>query len=804
MLKRFSFQSIRWQLILGVAIVHAVMMALFVWDLTQRQKDLLLERQTDQSMALARSVSTSAAGWVAARDYYGLQEIISSQSRYPELLFAMILDREGKILAHTDIALLGNYVTDLPEHARAQILTRTPALVDAINPIALADNHIGWVRIGLGQRSTAAKLASITRDGVLYATAAIVIGSIIAWYMGSRLTRKLKKIEMTADFVRLGDLDHRAEMDGDDEVSHVAEAFNEMLDGLNDSREELLKAQERIFLATDAAKIGIWDYDLVSGELIWDEWMYRLYGVSSERFTGAYDAWSSLVHPEDIEAAQQQMQQAIEESVSFDSEFRIVKPDQSIHWIKALGSVVLNDEGEAVRLIGTNQDITTQKRQDMTIKQQANYDSLTSLPNRKLLDELLRHKIRVSDREHEKFWVLFLDLDGFKEVNDSFGHALGDALLVRVSERIRSGLRASDITARLGGDEFVVVLSETSESYNVDKIAHKIIDDVSQSFLIADKEIFITTSVGISGFPDDAQNCDDLLRFADQAMYDAKRRGKNRFAYFTPELQYASLRRTEISTDLRKALSNDEFYLQYQPIVELASGSVRKAEALIRWKHPQKGIISPGDFIPVAEETGLIADMGSWIFSEAFSQLSKWQQLAQENEFQLSINLSPYQLAIGEKYYDNWLPLIEEYGVSGSNIVVEITEGLMLKNDPLVNKRLLDFETAGVQVAIDDFGTGYSSLSYLKEFDIDYLKIDQSFVKNLKPGSSEHALSHAIIVMAHKLGLKVIAEGIETDEQRDLLKQMGCDYGQGYLFSRPIEPGEFEKNFLGESSLLFL
>ena len=804
MLKRFSFQSIRWQLILGVAIVHAVMMALFVWDLTQRQKDLLLERQTDQSMALARSVSTSAAGWVAARDYYGLQEIISSQSRYPELLFAMILDREGKILAHTDIALLGNYVTDLPEHARAQILTRTPALVDAINPIALADNHIGWVRIGLGQRSTAAKLASITRDGVLYATAAIVIGSIIAWYMGSRLTRKLKKIEMTADFVRQGDLDHRAEMDGEDEVSHVAEAFNEMLDGLNDSREELLKAQERIFLATDAAKIGIWDYDLVSGELIWDEWMYRLYGVSSERFTGAYDAWSSLVHPEDIEAAQQQMQQAIEESVSFDSEFRIVKPDQSIHWIKALGSVVLNDEGEAVRLIGTNQDITTQKRQDMTIKQQANYDSLTSLPNRKLLDELLRHKIRVSDREHEKFWVLFLDLDGFKEVNDSFGHALGDALLVRVSERIRSGLRASDITARLGGDEFVVVLSETSESYNVDKIAHKIIDDVSQSFLIADKEIFITTSVGISGFPDDAQNCDDLLRFADQAMYDAKRRGKNRFAYFTPELQYASLRRTEISTDLRKALSNDEFYLQYQPIVELASGSVRKAEALIRWKHPQKGIISPGDFIPVAEETGLIADMGSWIFSEAFSQLSKWQQLAQENEFQLSINLSPYQLAIGEKYYDNWLPLIEEYGVSGSNIVVEITEGLMLKNDPLVNKRLLDFETAGVQVAIDDFGTGYSSLSYLKEFDIDYLKIDQSFVKNLKPGSSEHALSHAIIVMAHKLGLKVIAEGIETDEQRDLLKQMGCDYGQGYLFSRPIEPGEFEKNFLGESSLLFL
>jgi diguanylate cyclase (GGDEF)-like protein/PAS domain S-box-containing protein len=794
-LKSFFTGSLRRQLIIGVALVHAVMMALFVWDLTSRQKELLLERQTDQALALAHSVATSASGWVAARDYYGLQEIVTAQSRYPELLFAMILDRGGKVLAHTQTQRIGEYVTDLPVIIDTQVLLKTPSLVDVMGPIELAYEHIGWVRVGLGQEAMASRLAAITRDGIIYTIVAILIGSLLAWFLGMHLTRKLYAIRAAAHAVESGDSESRVSLSGDDEIVEVAHAFNQMLDSLHASQTELLEAHERIFLATDSAQIGIWDYDLVSRELIWDDWMYRLYGISAETFEDAYKAWEHCLYPDDLEEASYKLRQSINKKKPYDAEYRIVKPNGDIHWIAANGAFVVDDDGKAIRLIGTNRDITQSKEQDRAIQIQANYDSLTSLPNRKLLNELLRQQIRTASRENHKFWILFMDLDGFKEVNDSYGHAIGDALLVRVAERIRASLRLSDIVARLGGDEFVVILPSTTETYDVEQIAQKVIEEVAQCFMIADKELYITTSVGITCYPNDAGNADDLLRFSDQAMYDAKSKGKNRFSYFTESLQQASQKRVEISADLRKAIINNEFHLLYQPIVELQSGNVHKAEALIRWQHPQKKAVSPAEFIPIAEETGVINDIGIWVFDAAFAQIQDWYSYFDKN-FQLSINMSPYQLSVNEKKYNNWLHQLKTYDIPGSCVVVEITEGLMLKNDPLVNKRLIKYAEAGVEIAIDDFGTGYSSLAYLKEFDIDYLKIDQSFVRNLRPGSSEQALSHAIVVMAHQLGMKVIAEGIETEQQKEMLREMGCDYGQGYLFSRPIPAAEFEKKFL--------
>ncbi len=262
-LKSFFTGSLRRQLIIGVALVHAVMMALFVWDLTSRQKELLLERQTDQALALAHSVATSASGWVAARDYYGLQEIVTAQSRYPELLFAMILDRGGKVLAHTQTQRIGEYVTDLPVIIDTQVLLKTPSLVDVMGPIELAYEHIGWVRVGLGQEAMASRLAAITRDGIIYTIVAILIGSLLAWFLGMHLTRKLYAIRAAAHAVESGDSESRVSLSGDDEIVEVAHAFNQMLDSLHASQTELLEAHERIFLATDSAQIGIWDYDLV-------------------------------------------------------------------------------------------------------------------------------------------------------------------------------------------------------------------------------------------------------------------------------------------------------------------------------------------------------------------------------------------------------------------------------------------------------------------------------------------------------------------------------------------------------------
>jgi len=793
---RNSFsRTIRRQLIIGVAVVHAAMMALFVWDLTERQRDLLLDRQTEQAKALVSSVATSAAGWVASRDLNGLQEIVTAQARYPELLFAMILGKDGRVLAHSDTTFLGHYLKDLPSEPVVTVLTRTPSLVDAVSPVILADRVVGWVRVGLGQEETADRMAAITRDGVLYAIIAIFIGSVLAWFIGTKLTRKLHAIQLSADAIEQGNSFHRVAVEGNDEVTHLAHAFNKMLDSMESSRLELESSEEKYRMAMGAAQDGMWDWDVVTGNVHYSPGWGRI--VGEEMVENNYGSWEKRIHQDDKERILESLQDHLAGKTEvWQEEHRLQKSDGSWAWVLGRGQVVKkNEDQNPLRMIGTMSDVTNKKENEEIIWQQANYDNLTHLPNRKLFHELLDQEIKQMHRDKQQLWVLFLDLDGFKEVNDTLGHDNGDALLILVAERIRSILREADIVARLGGDEFVVVLSQTVELNYVDEIASHLIEVLGESYKLANDDVHITASIGIANYPNDADNVTDLMKFADQSMYAAKKEGKNRYSYFTPALQKASLVRNQISSDLRRAIVRDEFALHYQPIINLENNEVLKAEALIRWMHPEKGLISPASFIPIAEDTGVICEIGSWVFDHSFKQLQQWKTHI-DNTFQMSINMSPFQLKVTESKYDNWLDRLKNYDLSGENIVVEITEGLLLKKQELVNKRLLQYRDAGVQVAIDDFGTGYSSLSYLKEFDIDYLKIDQSFTRNLEPGSNEESLSEAIVVMAHKLGLKVIAEGIETEQQLNMLKAMGCDYGQGYFFSRPLPAGEFERAYI--------
>jgi len=473
--------------------------------------------------------------------------------------------------------------------------------------------------------------------------------------------------------------------------------------------------------------------------------------------------------------------------------YRLIKFDKTYVWVLGRGKVVKRDKnGKPLRMIGTMTDIHDKKKNEELIWHQANYDTLTSLPNRKLFQELLSKGIQKSQRDKEQLWLLFLDLDGFKEINDSFGHHQGDELLVLVSDRIQSILRESDTISRLGGDEFVIMLHEVNTINDIDRIASNIINIISEPYKLGEDIAYITTSIGIANYPNDANNATDLLKFADQSMYAAKKEGKNRYTYFTQSLQLGSLLRIKMYAELHKAITNNEFQMYYQPIINLTNDKIHKAEALIRWQHPEKGFLNPGSFIQFAEETGIICDIGIWIFENAFKQLNNWQSIVSD-DFQLSINMSPLQLKTNDKKYELWMDKVNTSYLSGKNIVIEITEGLLIKDDPIVLKKLIRFRDAGIQVAIDDFGTGYSSLSYIKEFDIDYLKIDQSFVCNLEANSIEESLCQAIVVMAHKLDLKVIAEGIETQQQLELLKAMGCDYGQGYLFSKPLPANKFEQ-----------
>jgi diguanylate cyclase (GGDEF)-like protein/PAS domain S-box-containing protein len=489
----------------------------------------------------------------------------------------------------------------------------------------------------------------------------------------------------------------------------------------------------------------------------------------------------------------QAMWQTLNDTGHWEGEIWDKRKNGELHaeWL-SINTVRNMDDGVSCH-IALFSDITERKQSEDLVWRQANFDTLTGLPNRRMFRDRLEQEIMKSQRANLPLALLLVDLDEFKEVNDTLGHDMGDILLKEAALRIAHCVRVSDTVARLGGDEFTVVLSELADTSHIEDIALKIINRLSEPFHLHSKQVFISASIGITLYPDDAANLESLMKNADQAMYLSKQLGRNCFSYFTPALQEAAQKRLQLTNELRVALTANQFEVYYQSIVELATGNIHKAEALIRWHHPLRGMVSPAEFIPLAEESGLIIDIGEWVFQQAAHHAHDWRKRFHP-DFQVSVNRSPAQFHNPTR--ENHLPCLnylEELQFSGQGIVFEITEGLLMDTHSMITETLLKFRNAGIQVALDDFGTGYSSLSYLKKFDIDYLKIDKSFIDHIATDESSIALCEAIIVMAHKLGLKVIAEGVETEPQHQILADAGCDYGQGYLFSRPLPLQEFEK-----------
>ncbi|WP_199175644.1 EAL domain-containing protein [Telmatospirillum siberiense] len=458
-------------------------------------------------------------------------------------------------------------------------------------------------------------------------------------------------------------------------------------------------------------------------------------------------------------------------------------------YVKELTITVVKDaSGAVLSYVGMFSDITLRKKNEEIIWRQANFDAVTGLPNRHMFQDRLEQGARKATREGRIMALMLIDLDHFKEVNDSLGHRAGDALLAEVSFRIAGCLRAVDTVARLGGDEFAVIFSDLSHARDGERVARTLLASLAEPFFIERESVFVSASIGIAIFPDDSDSLEELFKNADQAMYAAKAAGRNCFSYFTPAMQQAALDRLRMSNDLRRALDAAQFEVHYQPIIHLMTGRVVKAEALVRWLHPTRGMIGPAEFIPLAEDTGLIVPLGDWVARQAIARLAQWRR-AFNPEFQIAVNQSPAQFRSNDFTDVGWVQELERYGLEGNAVVIEITEGLLLNAEPRVNKNLLMFRDAGIQIAIDDFGTGYSSLAYLRKFDIDYLKIDRSFVEDLDGIGLD--LCEAIVVMAHRLGLEVVAEGVETERQRDILARIGCDYAQGYLFSRPLPAESF-------------
>jgi len=447
----------------------------------------------------------------------------------------------------------------------------------------------------------------------------------------------------------------------------------------------------------------------------------------------------------------------------------------------------------------THNDITEQKTFNQKIWRQTNYDNLTQLPNRKHFCEHSQLYLQDALRKDNQFALLFVDIDDFKIINDTLGHRHGDALLIEVASRVEQCVRQTDLLCRFGGDEFAILMMDTDHDRpsTIEPLAKKLLNAISAPYLIRGEVENISASIGISTFPRDAQSIDELIQYADQAMYRAKDQGKNNYYFFTPALQTLAQHNRQLEKELRSAIENHQLFLHLQPIVDCQNGTVNKAEALLRWQHPELGFIPPSEFIPIAEDTKLINELGEFVFEECINVLHKVNALG-IFDFQISLNKSPIQfLPAGFATEINWPEKMKRAGLENNALCIEITEGIFLDQSSDTMKKIDTLKKSGFDFSIDDFGTGYSSLSYLNKVDFDFLKIDKSFIDNLENDVSTQAMCEAIIVLAHTLKMKVIAEGIETREQFERLKELNCDYCQGYYFSKPL-PAETFYEFISQ------
>lgn len=577
----------------------------------------------------------------------------------------------------------------------------------------------------------------------------------------------------------------------DNEVAGLIGAITDIT-GLKEAEAALRESEERFRDLTELSSDWYWEQD---SEL-------RMSQISSKTKESGLDAaedlgkrrweFARLATPEGMWEAHKADLEARRAFAGF--EYQRYSTRGLLRTISVSGRPIFDAEGSFRGYRGTGRDVTEQKQAEERIRHMAHYDALTDLPNRALLHDRINQAIAQSRRGGRGLALLFIDLDRFKNVNDSLGHAVGDRLLRAVAERLRASTRSTDTVSRLGGDEFVVALTDLRQAADCGHVAQKILAALSAPYELDRQELRVTPSVGISIYPQDGEDVETLMRNADAAMYHAKEMGRNNYQFFTREMNAAARQRLALESDLRRALERNQFVLHYQPLLDLASGRIAAVEALIRWRHPQRGIIAPAEFIAAAEENGLIDAIGEWALREACRQVRVWHKLGHAH-LQVAVNCSPHQFRRND-LVSTVAETLAEAGLPATCLELEITENVIIQHTEQTVGRLAALNGMGVRLSVDDFGTGYSSLSYLKRFPIDSLKIDQSFVRDVTSDPDDAAIVTAIVAMAHSLGLVVSAEGVESREQLAFLKRLDCDRAQGFLFSRPL-PAEELLRLLG-------
>ncbi len=652
-------------------------------------------------------------------------------------------------------------------------------------------------------------VVSQIQSAFLLVAVIVVFVVLIVMAATKLLLGPVKRLTSVVRKISAGDLDVKASVEANDEIGGLANAFNDMTRSINNLIDDLehevgshkLTAENlnKLSQAVEQSPVSIMITDLQGNIEYVNPQLCKITGYTEEELIGQNPRILKSGHTPEIQF--KNLWNAITAGQSWSGELYNKKKNGDLFWENVTISPIKNKENHSTHYLAVKEDISLRKEYEERLLYQASYDTLTDLPNRTLAYDRIQQAIVNAIREQKHLALLYMDFDHFKNINDTLGHGAGDEFLKHMARRLKGCVRDFDTVARLGGDEFLIMLLEVDEKRTSEKVsfedavkrkAEEILSLVSKPCVVQDMEFSVTASLGVSIFPMDGDDPHMLLRNADTAMYRSKRKGRNTYEVFTPEMSDVVMKRLEIDNKLRHALDNGDFYLKYQALMDANSGKIIGAEALIRWDDEQLGNVSPEEFVPLAEESGLIVDIGNWVMDTALADVKKWRENSDHEDFYIAINLSSRQFR-GKDIVKTISDYLKKYDLPGECLELEITERLLMKDVPHVIAILNQFKEMGIRLSIDDFGTGYSSLSYLKRFPFDVLKIDKAFVSDIGEDPDDTALCDAIIAMAHSLGLSIIGEGVENKLQFDFLHERGVETIQGYFVSTPMVQSEFLK-----------
>ena len=837
--KRLSLATKFYTLTILLVLASSTIIASYVIhnEVTHSFKELV-----DHGMSTAVMVSQNSEYGIYTEDVEAIQKVVQSLAGNPDIAYVSILNAgkqelcfgnfesgvtiptsyRDKTFEHPDDIYFEKFVSD--KNGKRYIDIMTP-VIGAYGPVSVENMEakepalIGYVQLGLSQQGLHSRLHNYLVSLATFTVFFLLSGSALTFFMTKKFIAPLNKLAGIALEISKGNFDHAIQEQTSDEMEDLAQALKDMLSHIcvyqsdaeertmllkyannklqqqiNERKETenaLQESEERYSIVAQGVNDGLWDWNVESGEVYFTPRWKNMVGMDSSETMNSLDDWLDRIHEDDREKIKLDLDSHLDGRTShFENEHRLRHRKGDYFWTLCRGFALKNASGKPYRMAGSITDIDKRKKAEEQLLHDALHDTLTGLPNRALFKDRLSHTANIAERSiYYLFAVLFLDIDRFKIINDSLGHRVGDQLLIEISHRLEQCLRPGDTVARLGGDEFALLLAGIKDTNDATYIAKRIQKKLQLPAIIDGHEIFISASIGVAIGTREFSNPDEVINFADIAMYHAKMNGKARYELFDQKMHTKVVDRLNLETALRKAIDHQEFHILYQPIVSTKTFRLKGFEALIRWQHPEYGLIQPNDFISVAEETGLIIPMGRWVLQEACGQAKRFQdEFPSDPPYSISVNIAGSQFS--PLLVKDIKEIFRETGLDGSSLKLEITESMLIKNAEKANHLLLELRELNVGLHIDDFGTGHSSLSYLHKLPITMLKIDRSFIARMGMEPENTEIVKAIITLAHNLNMETIAEGVETEHQVNILYSLGCDLLQGFLFSKPLTPEE--------------